>query len=74
VDLIKDGAIAILVNTTEGAQSTRDSYSLRRAALMAKVPYYTTLAGAKAVLEGLRQLRSGNLEVTPLQSYFGPIA
>ena len=74
VDLIKDGAIAILVNTTEGAQATRDSYSLRREALMAKLPYYTTLAGARAVLEGLRQLRSGNLEVTPLQSYFRPVA
>ena len=36
VDMIKDGAIAMLINTTDGRQAIRDSYALRRAALMAK--------------------------------------
>ncbi|MDF1586296.1 carbamoyl-phosphate synthase large subunit [Marinimicrococcus flavescens] len=71
VDLIKDGAVAIVINTAEGQQAIRDSYSLRRAALMAKLPYYTTLAGARAVVEALRRLARGDLEVAALQSYVG---
>ncbi len=73
VDLIKDGKIALVINTTEGAQAIADSYSLRRAALTARLPYYTTMAGARAMVEGLRRLRHGALEVRPLQAYFsGP--
>ena len=70
VDLIKNGAIALLINTTEGRQAIRDSYELRRAALMARLPYYTTLPGARAVVQALARLRTGELEVAPLQSYF----
>ena len=47
-----------------------DSKSLRRATLMQKVPYYTTMAGAAAVVEAIAALKAGNLEVRPLQSYF----
>ena len=47
-----------------------DSKSLRRATLMQKVPYYTTMAGAAAVAEAIAALKAGNLEVRPLQSYF----
>src|SRR5690606_14340285 len=73
VDLIKDRGVQLVVNTTEGQQAIRDSFSLRREALVAKLPYYTTIAGARAVLEGLRQLRAGNLAVTPLQTYVGGV-
>jgi carbamoyl-phosphate synthase large subunit len=73
VDLIKDRGVQIVVNTTEGQQAIRDSFSLRREALMAKLPYYTTIAGARAVVEGLRQLEAGNLAVTPLQTYVGRV-
>ncbi|SNB66230.1 carbamoyl-phosphate synthase large subunit [Arboricoccus pini] len=69
LDMLKDGGINLLVNTTESHQAVRDSYALRRAALMAKLPYYTTTAGARAIVGALRQLQSGKLEVTPLQSY-----
>ncbi|MFO1035708.1 MAG: carbamoyl-phosphate synthase large subunit [Geminicoccaceae bacterium] len=73
VDMIKDGEIALVINTTESRQAVRDSYSLRRAALMAKLPYYTTLPGARAVVQGLERAAGGALEVMPLQSYFaGP--
>ena len=70
VDLIKDGAVALLINTTEGRRAIADSYELRRAALMARLPYCTTLPGARAVVQALARLRAGELEVAPLQSYF----
>jgi len=56
-------------NTTEGAQAIRDSFALRRAALMQRIPYYTTVAGARAATQGIAALQSGSLEVTPLQAY-----
>ncbi|MFO1048370.1 MAG: carbamoyl-phosphate synthase large subunit [Geminicoccaceae bacterium] len=71
VDLIKNGEIAMLINTTEGRQAIADSYTLRRAALMERLPYYTTLPGARAVVQALSRLGAGALEVAPLQSYFG---
>ncbi|MDB5591569.1 carbamoyl-phosphate synthase large subunit [Enterovirga sp.] len=70
VDAIKNGDIQLVLNTTEGAGALSDSRSLRRAALLSKVPYYTTLAGAVAAAEGIRAYRSGELEVRPLQDYF----
>ncbi len=73
VDLIKDGALALVINTTDGHQAVRDSYQLRRAALMARLPYYTTKAGARAVVEALRRMARGNLEVKALQTYVGEV-
>lgn len=61
---------SLVFNTTEGLQALADSRSLRRAALLHKVPYYTTLAGAVAAALGIEALLNGRLEVKPLQSYF----
>ena len=69
VDRIKDGEVQLVFNTTEGRQSLEDSFSLRRAALLSKVPYYTTTAGALAAAQAIAALRTGALEVRPLQSY-----
>ena len=69
VDLIKNQDIRLLINTSAGQQAIRDSFSLRREALMAKLPYYTTVAGARSLVEGLRRLAQGELSVAPLQSY-----
>jgi carbamoyl-phosphate synthase large subunit len=69
VDEIKNGDVALVFNTTEGAKAIDDSKSLRRAALMMKVPYYTTVAGARAAVEGIDAIRKGHLEVASLQSY-----
>jgi carbamoyl-phosphate synthase large subunit len=69
VDLIKNGTIQLLINTSYGQQAIKDSFSLRREALMTKLPYYTTVAGARSLVEGLRRLRQGELTVAPLQSY-----
>jgi carbamoyl-phosphate synthase large subunit len=70
VDAIKNGDIHLVFNTTEGAGALSDSRSLRRAALLHKVPYYTTLAGAIAAAEGIKAYLGGDLEVRPLQAYF----
>ncbi len=70
VDAIKNGGIQLVFNTTEGAQALADSRSLRRAALLHKAPYYTTLAGALAAAQGVRAFRAGDLEVRALQDYF----
>ena len=70
VDAIKNGEVQLVINTTEGAQALADSRALRRAALLHKVPYFTTLAGANAAALGIEALAGGQLEVRPLQSYF----
>src|SRR3712207_350116 len=71
VDAIKNGEIQLVFNTTEGAGALSDSRSLRRAALLHKVPYYTTLAGAVAAAEGIKAYQGGDLQVRRLQDYFG---
>ncbi len=63
VDAIKNGSIQLVFNTTEGVQALTDSRSLRRAALLHKVPYYTTLAGAIAAAQGIKAYVAGDLEV-----------
>jgi carbamoyl-phosphate synthase large subunit len=69
-DAIRNRQVQIVFNTTDGQKAVSDSKSLRRATLMQKVPYYTTMAGAAAVAEAIAALKAGSLEVRPLQSYF----
>ncbi|MER2533544.1 MAG: carbamoyl-phosphate synthase large subunit [Rhizobiaceae bacterium] len=69
-DAIRNRQVQIVFNTTDGQKAMSDSKSLRRATLMQKVPYYTTMAGAAAVAEAIAALKAGSLEVRPLQSYF----
>ena len=71
VDAIKNGEVQLVFNTTEGATALADSRSLRRAALLHKIPYYTTLSGAVAAAQGIRAYLGGDLEVCALQTYFG---
>ena len=54
VDRIKNDDFDIIINTTEGKQSIKDSYTIRREALLSKVTYYTTIAGARAAVEAHR--------------------
>ncbi len=70
VDAIKNGGVQLVFNTTEGAQALANSRSLRRAALLHKVPYYTTLAGAIAATQAIAGYKAGDLEVKALQDYF----
>jgi carbamoyl-phosphate synthase large subunit len=53
VDLIKNGEIVFIVNTTEGKQAIADSFSIRREALQHRITYSTTIAGARALLHSL---------------------
>jgi len=70
VDRMIDGAVQLVFNTAEDRKAIADSYSLRRAALMNAIPYYTTMAGAEAAVEAIATAKASDLDVTPLQSYF----
>jgi carbamoyl-phosphate synthase large subunit len=71
VDMLKDGKIALVINTTEGGQSVADSFSIRRTALLGKIPYYTTIAGANSIASAISAINAGGgLDVRSIQSYF----
>ena len=70
VDAIKSREICMVFNTTLGAQSVADSYSIRRSVLMQGVAYFTTVAGVKAVTDGILAILRENLDVKPLQEYY----
>jgi carbamoyl-phosphate synthase large subunit len=72
VDRIKDGGVDLIFNTTEGWQSLKDSASIRGSALNGRVPYITTAAASVATARAIGALRSRELEVRPLQSYYRP--
>ncbi len=58
VDMIKNGEIALIINTVEDRRSAiHDSYSIRHAALQGRITYYTTLAGARAACTGIQHMR-----------------
>jgi carbamoyl-phosphate synthase large subunit len=58
VDMIKNGEIALIINTVEDRRSAiQDSYSIRRSALQGRVTYYTTIAGARAACSGMQHMR-----------------
>src|SRR5581483_11491847 len=68
VDAMKEGAIAAVINTPD-AGGTADSFSIRRTALEQRQPYFTTMAGARAAVEGIRALKNEPFEVRALQDY-----
>jgi len=72
VDMLKDGRIHLLMNTSEGAQSVEDSREIRSVALYDKIPYYTTAAGAHATALAMKARLEGLVHVTPLQGTFKP--
>jgi carbamoyl-phosphate synthase large subunit len=71
VDRLKDGEVHFVVNTTAGKQEIADSYSIRRETLMQRVPYFTTLTGARAAVGAMEAARGGPLDVRSLQEYHG---
>ncbi len=71
VDALQSGSIDLVINTTEGVRSIQDSFLIRRSALEYQVPYFTTVAGAEAAVEGIARLKQGLLGVCPLQEYHG---
>ncbi len=67
VDLLKDGQVQLLMNTTEGAQAVEDSKGIRSVALYDKIPYFTTAAGAHAAALAIKAQAEGDVEVKSLQ-------
>jgi carbamoyl-phosphate synthase large subunit len=69
VDALINGDVDMVINTTAGAQSIKDSRSIRRTTLNQGIPYFTRLSAAKACVNAMRQLRSKQPSVKSLQEY-----
>jgi carbamoyl-phosphate synthase large subunit len=67
VDILKNGEIALVMNTTEGAQAVEDSRDIRSVALYEKIPYFTTAAASHAAAVAMQARREGALDVRALQ-------
>jgi carbamoyl-phosphate synthase large subunit len=66
IEAIQSGTFALVINTVSGDRAYTDSKAMRRAALERKVPYATVLSSARAMLQSIRQLRRGPIEILPL--------
>ncbi len=69
VDMLKNGEIALIINTTSSRKAVAESLSIRRTAVTMNIPYTTTTAGARATVLAIKALKEGNLFVKPLQEY-----
>jgi carbamoyl-phosphate synthase large subunit len=69
VDRLHSGDIQLVINTTSGTEAIKDSFPIRRTALMKGVPYYTTISAARAAVGAIAQLRAGKMGVRSLQEY-----
>jgi carbamoyl-phosphate synthase large subunit len=69
VDRIKDREVDLVINTVHGAESQKDSYSIRRTTLTQSVPYFTTMSAAKAAVRGIEALKARPLQVKSIQEY-----
>jgi carbamoyl-phosphate synthase large subunit len=69
VDMLKNGEVSLVINTVEERRNAiTDSRAIRTQALAARVTYYTTIAGARAAVEGMQYLREGlGIKVYSLQ-------
>ncbi len=74
VDLIKDGRIDMVINTTSGEKAIKDSYSIRRHTLQAGVSYFTTMAAAAAAVSAIDDARDRAPSVRSLQEYHDALA
>ncbi len=66
-DMMKDGGVQLVMNSTEGTQAVEDSKSIRTIALYDKIPYFTTAAGSHAAALAIKAQAEGNVGVKPLQ-------
>ncbi len=69
-DAVINGQVDFIINTTKGPQAVADASSIRRLALMHKIPYYTLLSAAKAGVQAIRAMKARELRVAPLQAFF----
>jgi carbamoyl-phosphate synthase large subunit len=77
VDAMEAGQVDLVINTTQGKQALKDSYTLRRTALSKDIPYTTTIWGAEAVVKAIRDLlvamKDGTFGVRPLQEHHSAV-
>jgi len=69
LDMLKNGELAMIINTPSGKVAREDEIKIRSTASSARIPVMTTLRSAKASLEGIQALREHGLNVKPLQDY-----
>ena len=68
-DAILNNEIDLIINTSEGKQSAKDGYIIRRLAIELGIPYVTTLAGARAVLNAIEAVQNNEINVKSLNEY-----
>ncbi len=73
VDRMKNGEVALVINTPEGRSARLDSYSIRRTAVTEGIPYFTTMAAASATVEAIRTLRQREMGIRSLQEYHATV-
>jgi len=71
VDLIKNGEIALAINTSDNKASKDDAKIIRQNVLAEGVPYFTTIAAVKAAIESIKFLQNNEFDVKSLQEYLG---
>jgi carbamoyl-phosphate synthase large subunit len=71
LDMVKNGELALIINTPSGKAAREDEVRIRSTANSARIPVMTTLRAAKASLEGIGAIRQYGLNVRPLQEYHG---
>src|SRR5690606_17588079 len=69
VDLIQAKQCVMLINTPQNRASVADDGQIRKAALLAQIPYTTTLSGARAAVAAIAGLKKGEMGVRSLQEY-----
>ncbi len=70
VDLMIDGKVDLILNTTVGEQSIKDSFVIRRTALDRQIPYATTIRGAAAMAQAIETLQNRAMKVKAIQLYY----
>jgi carbamoyl-phosphate synthase large subunit len=68
-DAVVNGEIDLIINTPSGKQSADDGFYIRRMAVELGIPYVTTLAGARAVLNAIEHVKEGDIEAKSLNEY-----
>ncbi|MDZ4383863.1 MAG: hypothetical protein U0940_00110, partial [Nitrospirota bacterium] len=69
VDHVKNGDIALVINTVGDMKSKQDSFSIRRTTLVKGIPYYTTIAGAKAAVSAIEAMKKKAIVIRSIQEY-----
>jgi carbamoyl-phosphate synthase large subunit len=69
VDMLKNDEVDLIINTTEGSQAIKDSFTIRRTALQHKVCYTTTITGGEAICMAVKENRNSQMQVRRLQDF-----